>query len=860
MREIRLADFIGFDLETHDDDAHEGIKRFRGNTPKAFDMRRTTVCGFSIYAKGSDRVYYVNLNHADVENRLTWDEAELIFEAKRPEASWICHNGPFEITVMRMCYGLELENVICSLQAAVSAYGPDQYSWETFVANGLGEMSRLMPNVAKAFATYNPEKEMSPKQGEVFAQIAGKASKASHSYNGHVYNISYGYGLKKAIKSFFNYRMDSFEETLKAADAKHMGELTGEQVLSYGCDDSYWAVRLFFEKLLPMMVSQNQILVNTFFDQENPMIYVYADIWCEGMRVNTEAIAERREYERAQAAKTFRELRQALAPFQFEIEPNKTLVNKETWYAKNHERYRGKICYWVNLGDQDTDYEEVMHTSGSVASGWFQGPGKFKGEGPNFTHYMTMRTVLYDLLQLKPLYAFGKVQSDGACRGELISILKDQIHEADPSEVEHLEQKIRVIELINQLAGIEQRMKLYLTPYSDLTDPETGRMYPTVSSKLATRRLAASNPNPMQLSKQGDSTYIRGFYQGDDDDHLVVSLDWSQIELVQIGEESGDPEFLAAYGQLPYNDLHRVAAADILSAEWDTEVTPEMFASLRDMPDDVDEPFGFPLKDATGKRLTPSGAYKWNRGTAGGKGANFGYWYSGALSSVASARGISSDKMWSMTEAYRNRFSVAEEWRVGIQAQAQRDGFITLPDGHRRVRRESTIPWLTTMRDWFKEWDNEAIKLFGNLFIKRMQSRSNNQAVNARIQGGCATLAKRAILRINGAIKERGLRARFMMPIHDELVFSCHKDDVVEFIKVARYHMTHHPDLFQKTVLHCTAAVGRTFEPWHADKAPYGQVELDEAPAASFIPPEKKNLELNEEEIAAVVRHMAEAA
>src|SRR3546814_15251455 len=80
-----------------------------------------------------------------------------------------------------------------------------------------------------------------------------------------------------------------------------------------------------------------------------------------------------------------------------------------------------------------------------------------------------------------------------------------------------------VLTSLQEMAEIEQRMKLYLTPYTQLMDPETSRVYPSVSSPLATRRLAASFPNPMQLAKQGHSPYIRSFYLADDDDHLVVS-------------------------------------------------------------------------------------------------------------------------------------------------------------------------------------------------------------------------------------------------------------------------------------------------------------------------------------------------
>src|SRR3546814_18784740 len=83
-----------------------------------------------------------------------------------------------------------------------------------------------------------------------------------------------------------------------------------------------------------------------------------------------------------------------------------------------------------------------------------------------------------------------------------------------------------VLTSLQEMAEIEQRMKLYLTPYTQLMDPETSRVYPSVSSKLATRRLAASFPNPLQLAKQGNSTYIRSFYLADDDATLVFSAEW----------------------------------------------------------------------------------------------------------------------------------------------------------------------------------------------------------------------------------------------------------------------------------------------------------------------------------------------
>jgi hypothetical protein len=173
----------------------------------------------------------------------------------------------------------------------------------------------------------------------------------------------------------------------------------------------------------------------------------------------------------------------------------------------------------------------------------------------------------------------GKVQSDSDGRGRLIDRIAKRTIDEDPDAAKTIE----IIKLLGELASAEQSMKLTHNPYSKLVDPDTGRMYPTLSSMQAARRMTGSNPNPMQLAKRGPLVYIRGIYQADHDDHLVVSIDWSQIELVLIGELSGDPEFARAYGQLPYQDLHIIAAAHLVGS------TPEILKELKSLPDDYPE-------------------------------------------------------------------------------------------------------------------------------------------------------------------------------------------------------------------------------------------------------------------------------
>lgn len=818
IAEIAASGLIGFDIETHDHGRHEGLNQFMKVDPQGhkskgkkliFDVNRTVIAGFSWYCDAAKVAYYLNLAHADVENRIPWSEARQLLEAKREDAHWLCHNGPFEITMMQKSLDFFLESVVCTLQLAVSAFNEDQYREDKMFSCGFGGMVNMLPSIGAAFAEMDPYGDLTEKQSDLLGKIIGKTTTSSFSYNNLVKDLSYGYGLKALTKSMFNYDQATFEETLHGH--AHMGQITGEECCAYGAEDAYWAVRLF-HCLLEMLVYQNDKLLTTFFEQENPMIYVFSEIWQNGMKINLDQVQKRRAVEREDYAKKVVELQDMVrSMLPFPDEPNQWLMN-EKWYNKSQgNTYRNRIEAWARRELPSNTFDVAYTTSGAVSNAWAEELEKTKSKGPNFSHYMMMRTLIYDLPSLKPVYSGGKVASDAAAR----------------DKVEKKHGKVApLIKILNEMAGIEQRMKLYLTPYLQLCDPETQRVYPVVSSMLNSRRMAAKFPNPMQLAKRGESTYIRGFYEPDQEDHVIISIDWSQIELVLIGEFSGDAAFFEAYGQIPFQDLHWKAVADM---------------------------YGVPVEEA---KAFPDGKVL---RTKVGKGANFNYWYSGALSTVGDTMGWSSDKMWDMTQAYRDTFAEAEEWRVDLIAEAREKGFVTLPDGHRRHKFEASYAWQNLWRQRWASTGTPGLENFGNLFVRKLTNRAANQIVNSMIQGSCATLAKRSILTINRRIKEQSLRARFMIPIHDELVFSVHRDDVIAFLRMAKHDMCDHPEIIGSLAVDATASIGRNFEPFHPEKAPYGQIELDEAPLLpGWLSVETKDQRLGEEHILQVIHYLFE--
>lgn len=252
---------------------------------------------------------------------------------------------------------------------------------------------------------------------------------------------------------------------------------------------------------------------------------------------------------------------------------------------------------------------------------------------------------------------------------------------------------------------------------------------------------------------------------------------------------------LEVYGQRPHKDLHSKAAAGVM------KLSAEQFAALPD------------------KKL---------HRTVLGKGANFEYWYSGWLAQTGKRMGWNMDETAEAVKGYVSEFPTAESWRLSVIEEIKNRGVVQIADGHTRVRFEATEEWSTIVWEAFTSFGSDAMLNFAREAMRRLQRRSFNQAVNFTIQGMCASLAKRTILDTDKGIKTNAMPARFMLPIHDELVFSVKREYAAKFCDYLYSEMIKDSELLPGVKIDSSVAVGYTFQPFDAEKAPYGQIELME--------------------------------
>jgi DNA polymerase-1 len=108
-----------------------------------------------------------------------------------------------------------------------------------------------------------------------------------------------------------------------------------------------------------------------------------------------------------------------------------------------------------------------------------------------------------------------------------------------------------------------------------LINPRTGRVHTTYGSAVAvTGRLASNNPNLQNIpirSERGKE--IRKAFIPGDKDRVLISADYSQIELRIVAAISGDPNMCEAFRL--NKDIHTATAAKVYNVE-EADVTREM--------------------------------------------------------------------------------------------------------------------------------------------------------------------------------------------------------------------------------------------------------------------------------------------
>ncbi len=117
--------------------------------------------------------------------------------------------------------------------------------------------------------------------------------------------------------------------------------------------------------------------------------------------------------------------------------------------------------------------------------------------------------------------------------------------------------------------------------------------------------------------------------------------------------------------------------------------------------------------------------------------------------------------------------------------------------------------WQLTRGTWKRFWADGATSQGSNRQEFNQRSREEREAINAPIQGSAADIMKIAMLRVPQALKDRGLSARVILQVHDELVLECPEKELARTAELVKTVMA---DAYELSVpLSTEARYGRNW-------------------------------------------------
>ncbi len=142
-------------------------------------------------------------------------------------------------------------------------------------------------------------------------------------------------------------------------------------------------------------------------------------------------------------------------------------------------------------------------------------------------------------------------------------------YSTDENKLSELAEEHQVVRDILEFRKLAKLKSTYVDSLPLMINPKTGRVHSSFNqARAATGRLASENPNLQNIPiKDEAGREIRKAFVPRDDQHILISADYSQIELRLIAEIANEERMLEAFqkGQ----DIHRATAANVYNVAYD---------------------------------------------------------------------------------------------------------------------------------------------------------------------------------------------------------------------------------------------------------------------------------------------------
>ena len=263
--------------------------------------------------------------------------------------------------------------------------------------------------------------------------------------------------------------------------------------------------------------------------------------------------------------------------------------------------------------------------------------------------------------------------------------------------------------LIVEYRQLTKLVNTYLVALREAINPKTGRVHASFhQTGTATGRLSSSDPNLQNIPIRSDvGREIRRAFVAEPG-NVLLTADYSQIELRMLAHLSGDPALIEAFES--GEDIHTAVAAEV---------------------------YGVAPGDVTREQRSNA------------KMVNFGIVYGITAFGLARRLGpdVGNSQAQQIIDDYKARFTSIDTFLDACKHKAITDGYVETILGRRRA-----IPQIT---------DRNPMR----------RSLGERMAINTVVQGSAADLIKLAMIDVCRALPGEMPDVRMILQIHDELVF-----------------------------------------------------------------------------------------
>lgn len=330
----------------------------------------------------------------------------------------------------------------------------------------------------------------------------------------------------------------------------------------------------------------------------------------------------------------------------------------------------------------------------------------------NLNSTQQLSKVLFETLKLTPPDSSNKTKNGHySTAANVLEDMRDQ----------HV-----VVKIILEYREISKLVSTYLDALPRQVNPRTGRVHTSFNQTgSVTGRLASSDPNLQNIPTRTELGHKvrKGFIAAAG--NLLLSVDYSQIELRIVAHMADDQAMLAAFqaGQ----DIHAATAAAIYS---------------------------IPIEQVSKEQRRHA------------KAINFGLIYGMSAFGLTRTTDLTLAEAENFVKAYFEKFPGVKKYLDGIRRQAAEQGYVETMLGRRR---------------YFPELRNPP--------TPQIRARAEREAINAPVQGTAADIMKVAMIRLPSVLSKAGLQAKMLLQVHDELLLECSRSELDQTIQVVQQVM-----------------------------------------------------------------------